>query len=77
MRADRLLGRKKVLEDSLFRKRKRMSKKNSDDLETSIAKKEKEVRRIDKLVEGMLYEAVGNVSETDEDEDEEAMVESE
>jgi hypothetical protein len=54
-----------------------MSKKNSDDLETSIAKKEKEVRRIDKLVEGMLYEAVGNVSETDEDEDEEAMVESE
>jgi hypothetical protein len=75
MRADGLLGRKKVLEDSLFRKRKRMSKQHSNALETSIARNEKEVRGIDKLVEKMLYEALGSVSETDEDEDEEAMVE--
>jgi hypothetical protein len=48
-----------------------MSKQHSNALETSIARKEKEVRGIDKLVE----KALGSVSETDEDEDEEAMVE--
>jgi hypothetical protein len=52
-----------------------MSKQHSNALKTSIARKEKEVRGIDKLVEKMLYEALGSVSETDEDEDEEAMVE--